>query len=409
MTNKKPSLPVSVVIPAYNRLDLLQPVLTGFLAQAADQDCELVVVDDGSDPPVEELTRELGEPELIRLIRQPNGGRSAALNTGLDAARGDLVVFCDSDIVPEPGFLREHVEFHTEHPSPLATHLGELVWDGDVGLFGMLMGARNNPRLIGHRGEVDWTLWYTDNWSFKRNLFEQNDLRFDSFFRRWGWEELELARRLQGLGATNTLTGLARGRHLKAPDLDSTLRNFRRSVPNLLYLARQMPGDAQVAEWLDHRFESEQVLEAAEGLLGSAWNRLVELDRLCHSTEGGSQGLVDAAGPILPELAVAFSNTVFGLGIARGLHEETSPADWTGLTPSQPQDTRELLGLTNLLGLLYFAGTILGHEETSFAHLELASRELLTKAGASEPFAQLFWQRTQGSIQRVVSLSGAAG
>jgi tetratricopeptide (TPR) repeat protein len=56
------ALTASVVIPAYNRLDLLRPVLEGFLRERRTSAFELLVVDDGSTPPVQQLADSLGAP-----------------------------------------------------------------------------------------------------------------------------------------------------------------------------------------------------------------------------------------------------------------------------------------------------------------------------------------------------------
>ena len=83
---------LSIVIPTYNRPDLLRRAVAAALAQTA-QGVEVVVVDDASPEPV--------RPEDfpgVRVIRQPeNAGISAARNAGVRAARGRWVGFCDDD------------------------------------------------------------------------------------------------------------------------------------------------------------------------------------------------------------------------------------------------------------------------------------------------------------------------
>lgn len=89
----------SVVIPVYNRPDHVLACLAAFLVPEA-QGIEVVVVDDGStdDTPatVEALAAESKGAE-IRLLRQENSGPGPARNRGLQAARGDWVIFHDSD------------------------------------------------------------------------------------------------------------------------------------------------------------------------------------------------------------------------------------------------------------------------------------------------------------------------
>lgn len=299
-------LAASVVVPAYNRLDLLQPVLAGLVAQQATGPYEVVLVDDGSEPPVQPLVDALGDPR-VRVLRQANRGRGAALNAGLDAARGRVVVMCDSDIVPGPTWLAEHLAFHQDHPGEEATHLGGLVWGVDSGPLGELLGARANPRLIGRVGPVDWTLWYTDNWSFKRALFDRHAFRFDPAFRVWGWEELELAHRLTAVDATSTATVSAVGRHLKPVTLDGLVSNFARSVPNLLHLASRVGPNDQVRDWLGFRLERPEALDLADRLLRGAIGRLT-----------GWWPALEGPAATVASVRIHASDAIFGLGIEHG-------------------------------------------------------------------------------------------
>ncbi|GAA1989036.1 bifunctional polysaccharide deacetylase/glycosyltransferase family 2 protein [Catenulispora subtropica] len=97
--------PVSVIVPAYNEEAGIRATVESL--SASRHPIEIIVVDDGStdgtSAVVEDLIRHRrpGEPPL-RLIRQANGGKPAALNTGAAAARGDLLVMMDGDTVFEP-------------------------------------------------------------------------------------------------------------------------------------------------------------------------------------------------------------------------------------------------------------------------------------------------------------------
>jgi len=303
----------SVVIPAYNRLDLLKPVLAAFARQRGGAHFEVIVVDDGSQPPVRELFDALAlGPQFKLIAHSTNRGRGAALNTGFDASQGELVIFCDSDIEPSESFVAEHLEFHAQSGDPRSTCLGALEYGIDAGLYGTLLGARSNPRLRGGERRVGWTQWFTDNWSFRRSLLAERGLRFDERHRVWGWEELDLARQLEALGATNRLVKSARGRHLKAATLEGQLSSFARSVPNLELLASKHAGDPTIAEWRATRNASAQALELSEASLHLIWSRIQELDA------GAPEQLRDVANPRVQAMAVALSDTVFRVGITRG-------------------------------------------------------------------------------------------
>ena len=87
---------VSVVVPTYNRAELLKEALESIRSQTLPP-LEVVVVDDGSTDHTAHICAALGQS--IRYIRQDNGGPAAARNTGIRDARGEWIAFCDSDDV----------------------------------------------------------------------------------------------------------------------------------------------------------------------------------------------------------------------------------------------------------------------------------------------------------------------
>ncbi len=85
---------VTAAIPTYNRAKLLPDALESVFAQTRPPD-EVLVVDDGSTDETQELLGRYGD--RIRVVRQANGGRSAARNRAVTEARGELLSFLDSD------------------------------------------------------------------------------------------------------------------------------------------------------------------------------------------------------------------------------------------------------------------------------------------------------------------------
>ncbi|MCU1515416.1 MAG: glycosyltransferase family 2 protein [Pseudarthrobacter sp.] len=109
MTNSSGTGPrTSVILPAFNAAASLRRAAESVMRQA-DQDLELVIVDDASTDGTLGLARDLqGQygPDRITVITQPaNSGVSAARNAGLTAARGDWISFIDSDDEYLPGYL----------------------------------------------------------------------------------------------------------------------------------------------------------------------------------------------------------------------------------------------------------------------------------------------------------------
>ncbi|WP_262178046.1 glycosyltransferase family 2 protein [Haloarcula laminariae] len=87
---------VSVVIPTYERADVVGRAIDSALAQTVD-DIEVVVVDDGSSDDTETVVESYDDERVRYRAHGTNRGVSAARNTGVAAARGEYVAFLDSD------------------------------------------------------------------------------------------------------------------------------------------------------------------------------------------------------------------------------------------------------------------------------------------------------------------------
>ena len=102
-------LDLSVVVPAYNELENLDPLLAELRASlaAARRSHEIIVVDDGSsDGSAAWLLREAArDPHLVPVLLERNVGQSGALAAGLTSARGAIVVTLDADLQNDPADL----------------------------------------------------------------------------------------------------------------------------------------------------------------------------------------------------------------------------------------------------------------------------------------------------------------
>ena len=104
---------VSVVIPAYNAAAFVRVAVDSVLAQTWPAR-EIIVVNDGSTDDTATVLAEYGE--AIRVVSQPNGGLPTARNSGILAARGELVAFLDADDRWLPDKLTLQVELMQSRP-----------------------------------------------------------------------------------------------------------------------------------------------------------------------------------------------------------------------------------------------------------------------------------------------------
>ena len=206
---------LSVVIPTYNRLPILRQCLQALESQvlaAPLEQFEVVLVDDGStDDTVHWLDTHASAFPHVRLIRQDHGGPAEGRNRGVDQARGDVIVFIDSDLVVTPTFLLSHA-------SALQRRWHER-GDRLCFTYGAVINTANfdAPTSEPHKPtDLSWAYFATGNVAIEREVLERSGL-FDTSFRLYGWEDLELGERLRQMGVQLVRCPEAVGYHWHPP------------------------------------------------------------------------------------------------------------------------------------------------------------------------------------------------
>ncbi|HHY32336.1 MAG TPA: glycosyltransferase [Firmicutes bacterium] len=264
---------VSVIVPTYNRKAILEKCLRALLDQTFPADrYEIVVIDDGSTDGTRDMVDYLvrqwhgrapeasavgGEVhEAVGPARCPlvyryraHTSAAAARNEGIRIARGVLLIFLDSDIVTRADFLKAHVMAHVsealrkrkgwrseEGPGargmPGVLSLQGVTWtraghDGDdlaaildsskVIVHGRVIYTTNlenptaEPRKI---SDISMAFFASGNVSIARRWLIEAGL-FDEDFTEYGWEDLELGKRLKKLGLRVVRSEAPGGYHLK--------------------------------------------------------------------------------------------------------------------------------------------------------------------------------------------------
>ncbi len=168
---------VSVIMPVYNAADFLEESISDILTQSF-KDFELICVDDGSTDDDRSIIEKYAKKDKrIKLISQPNKGGGAARNTGLDAAKGEYVLFLDADDRFESYLLEKTVCVAEKEKSEV------LVFAADEFDF-VTKKKRPAPWLLqsgfnGYDGNLfhytTTTVW---NKLFRRDYLKNNNIRF---------------------------------------------------------------------------------------------------------------------------------------------------------------------------------------------------------------------------------------
>jgi GT2 family glycosyltransferase/peptidoglycan/xylan/chitin deacetylase (PgdA/CDA1 family) len=117
MTGTTDTPRLSVVVPTFQRRDVLARTLPTVLDLTMPAGSyEVVVVVDGSTDGTAEMLAERFAGCPVRTLLRDNAGPAAARNTGIQAARGDIILFLDDDLLCPPGLLAAHLEAHEGAP-----------------------------------------------------------------------------------------------------------------------------------------------------------------------------------------------------------------------------------------------------------------------------------------------------
>jgi GT2 family glycosyltransferase len=240
------TLSASVILPTYNRLSALQGVVDAVMRQIAEMggSCELIVVDDGSTDGTGTWLEERAGSLGFTVMRQANAGPAVARNRGARASRADIVLFLGDDTVPEPGWLREHLEAHRLEGGRGLAVLGytsfPAEWNSPFLRWINEHGAQFGYALIDHPTDVPFNFFYTSNISLPRTVFEEHG-GFREDFPAAAWEDIEFAYRAVGHGLRLCYVPRARTVHLHRIDVASFCRRQRTSGRSAAIFARLHP------------------------------------------------------------------------------------------------------------------------------------------------------------------------
>ncbi len=100
-------LQYSIIIPVYNRPEELTELLESLSVQSYDQDFEVLVIEDGSNRPAEDVVRNFQRSLTISYFTKENSGPGLSRNYGMARAKGNYFLILDSDVILPPDYLKE--------------------------------------------------------------------------------------------------------------------------------------------------------------------------------------------------------------------------------------------------------------------------------------------------------------
>jgi glycosyltransferase involved in cell wall biosynthesis len=219
-------LKVSVVIPTWNRADLLVRTIDKIEKQTVSRELyEVLVIDNASTDCTLSILQEKSKTySNLKVFSQLKRGAAATRNVGIRAATGEIVLFIDDDIQAEPNLIEEHLNYHRTHKR--ASIIGSVItpWSDRRDPFLRYLSARGicNPYSIAC-GPLDFSYYHTGNVSTSRAALAEAGC-FNEEFLIYGKEDIELGYRLEKLGCRMVYAANAKALHEYFPTYDQFIQ-----------------------------------------------------------------------------------------------------------------------------------------------------------------------------------------
>lgn len=235
------SVGCDIIIPTYNNASVITRTLRALFQQKvpAELPWRLIISDDGStDDTVAVIQKVQAEsPWPLRVLNNPHRGAASARNQGLAVSESPFILFLGADILLQPGALAAHANFHHEHPAHHVAALGHVTWDPLISpspfMAWLIHGGPQNDfdALLGQTAADPRHYFYGSHLSLKKEML--NHARWQTKFGAYGWEDLDLGRRLAEKGLILKTLFVARGLHHHAYSVNDMCRRQRAAGASL--------------------------------------------------------------------------------------------------------------------------------------------------------------------------------
>ncbi|MEA1913002.1 MAG: glycosyltransferase family 2 protein [candidate division WOR-3 bacterium] len=178
----------SAIVVSYNRGVILSHCIDKLLKQTATN-YEVIVVDDGSTDETKELMEKIKDPRFKYYRNEKKMGQPYARNRGIKEAKGEIIIFVDSDVLVDRKFINDHLRLHKKDDKLIVQGMvRHIKKTEDYGKSSLLIDGFCLAGLI------------TQNVSVKKKWLEEAGGFDESFVGIMGYMDVEIGRRLKGLG-----------------------------------------------------------------------------------------------------------------------------------------------------------------------------------------------------------------
>lgn len=221
---------LSVVIATLDRHALLGRVLDRLERQDAGTDAfEVVIGADAAEPDLDAVARAAhGRPYRVRVVQAGTPGVSAARNRAWPEASTGVVLFIGDDMLPGRQLVRRHLEHHERDPRVESGLIGHVRWARELRMTPFMRWLDDGMQFDFDSipgSDAGWWHFLAANGSLKKEQLDRVD-GFDESF-RFGYEEMDLASRMNEVGFTLRYDARAEVEHLHPPSIEGWRRRMR--------------------------------------------------------------------------------------------------------------------------------------------------------------------------------------
>lgn len=243
---------LSIVIPTYQRPQILCQALEYIAAQTIANDIEVIVVSDGPGPETAHIIQSRTWPMPVRFAEVPKSQQGVARNAGVDLATGEYILFIGDDIFLAPNACAEHL---FRHSSPLCKQqpsavLGFTTWDPACGITPVMKWLEASGWQFGYPKIAAFTNtqvppdrqhWFTYTSHISVPTHIAKSVRFRADITGYGWEDTEWGLRLRQANVPLWYQPSAQALHHHHLELADSLKRLTQIGNNAVQIEKLNP------------------------------------------------------------------------------------------------------------------------------------------------------------------------